>query len=220
MFCLLTAVLCGCTGKKANTEFQVQAVEITEEQLYKIYDQINTPGSANIRKGFFANIAEITSNHQLQKFEIKSDKDYEGTYSYNIFKYQDCNLILIYDDSNDLGWICGCIYYNNPVDSEKLKQAKTYDDIKKIDSAVESDSLIFSMVSADILISRNMYTPHFPLLNTEKTLHFTDDGLYLIQYKGNIFETDSPTSSAQKINSIEKIEDKVYNTVYELLCKQ
>ena len=78
---------------------------------------------------------------------------------------------------------------------------------------------IISMISADVLISRNMYTPGFPLLNTERTLHFTDDGLYLIQYERNVFETNSSTALSAKIDSIEKIEDKVYNTVYDELIK-
>lgn len=196
-----------------NTDKKLPSTVISDKQAHDIYSLICNPASTGeLPKGYMNDILNVAHFDSVNKFTLSDD-----TYYYNIFKYKDSTLVLIYDSEY---WACGCIYYNHPVNSEKLEQANTYDDVKKIDSAIESDPLAFSMVSADVLISRNMYTPSFPLLNTENTLHFTDDGLYLIQYESYVFEANSSASSSAKINSIEKIEDKLYNAVYDLLCEQ
>ena len=112
--------------------------------------------------------------------------------------------------------VCGCIYYNEVVSSAKLNEATTCEDVIKLDTAVESDPLWMSAVFASALISCKQYDTKNPLLDADKTLHFCDDGLYLVQYETFLGEL---SSAELKIASIEKIDDIVFNAVYEALSK-
>lgn len=212
-------LLCGCSSNNSKITIHensdivictddnpVSYYKIDENKMFDIYDVISDITSGE-QKGYLKDIYKITNVNQVKRFEVEGD-----IYYYNIFEYSDNKWVLIYDNEY---WVCGCIYFNEVLDLQKLNQAKTFRDVENIDSTLINNGCGLNQLSANILVNRRQYQLNY--LNTDTlnaTLHYTKEGFYLIQYDQPLYSIDS---SEIQVVSMEKIEDVVYNTVYTLL---
>lgn len=223
MLICLSALLCACSketgnyidmsGKNVmvyNTDKKLPSIDISDKQALVIHGLIYSPPSTGeLPKGYMKDILNIVHFEGVNKFTGSDD-----TYYFNVFKYKESSLLLIYDSEY---WTCGCIYYNTPIELDELKKSKTFKDVQKLDSTLTDNQIGLNELSSSLLFLRRGYQSNqdTDILNT--TLHVTDNGLYWVSYDSTLYLVESEEI---KINTIEKIEDKVYNTVYELLCKQ
>lgn len=219
----LSLALCACTeetencinilGKKImvyNSEEELNPTTISDEQAHDIYCLISKPPyTGDIPDGFMKQILDVAHFEAVNKLVLNDD-----IYYFNVFKYNESNLVLIYDSEHLL--TCGCIYYNTPVKSEDLKKSKTFKDIQMLDKSLTDNDLGFSETTGYFLISHSEYENDIDEGALSSTLHITDDGLYLVLYDNTLYTVDSEKI---KIISIEKVNDKVYNAVYDLLFK-
>ena len=215
-----TTVLCACSEKSqryinvagddiliCHNDEELNLEILSDEQTIKIYDLVKLPLSTGEKStGYINEIRNIAPFKEVKKFV--SDN---STYYYNIFKHKDSNLLLIYDNEY---FICGCIYYNKPIDSEKLKEAKTFGEVQKLDITLTDNEVGLNELSCYVLFSRRGYQSNYNADALSSTLHFTNDGLYLLAYDNTIY---SKNSSKIKISSIEKVDDGVFNKVYDLV---
>lgn len=223
MLICLSALLCACSKETENqinmsgenvmiynTDKELPPTVISDKQALDIHRLIYSPSSTGeVPKGYMKDIFNVVHFEGVNKFIIS-----EETYYFNVFKYKESSLLLIYDSEY---WTCGCIYYNTPIELEKLKKSKTFSDVQKLDNTLTDNQIGLNELSSSVLVLRRGYHSNqdTDILNT--TLHVTDNGLYWVSYDSTLYLVESEEI---KINTIEKIEDKVYDTVYELLCKQ
>lgn len=192
-----------------NTDKKITSVEISDKQAIKIHGLIYSPPSTGeLPKGTMTDIFDIVNFEGVNKFIVSNE-----TYYFNLFKYNKSNFMLIYDFEY---WVCGCIYYNDPIKLEELKESKTFSDIQKLDDTLTDNQIGLNELSSNLLFLRREYKSNQDNEILCSTLHSTDNGLYLISYD-NILYSDK--SDKIKILAIEKIDDKVYNAAYNLLRK-
>lgn len=193
-----------------NTDKKLPSTVISDKQALDIHSLIySSPSTGELPKGYMKDILNIVHFEGLNKFILSDD-----TYYFNVFKYNESYLLLIYDSEY---WTCGCIYYNTPKELEKLKKSKTFSDVQKSDNTLTDNQIGLNELSSSVLFLRRGYQSNKDTEILSSTLHVTDNGLYLVSYDNTLY---SVKSDEIKILAIEKIEDKVYNTAYELLCKQ
>lgn len=223
MLICLSALLCACSKETENyidvsgenlmvynTDKKVPSIDISEKQALDIHGLIYSPPSTGeLPKGYMKDILNIVHFEGVNKFILSDD-----TYYFNVFKYKKSSLLLIYDSEY---WVCGCIYYNTPIELEELRKSKTFRDVQKLDSTLTDNQIGLNELSSSVLFLRRGYQSNQDVEVLSSTLHVTDNGLYLVSYDNTLYLVKSEEI---KINSIEKIEDKVYNTVYNILCNQ
>lgn len=193
-----------------DTDKKLPSIVISDKQALDINSLIYSPSSTGeLPKGYMKDILNIVHFEEVNKFILSDD-----TYYFNVFKYNESYLLLIYDSKY---WTCGCIYYNTPIELEKLKKSKTFSDVQKLDSTLTDNQIGLNELSSSLLFLRRGYQSNKDAEILSSTLHVIDNGLYLVSYDNTLY---SVKSDEIKILAIEKIEDKVYNTAYELLCKQ
>ncbi len=201
----LTLVFAGCdtadTGAEKTENTNKKLIVITEQQAEELM-LLSQKTDGNME-----DVTTLFPEIEVNLFETEQ----EGTFSYTTFGYNESTIALIYDNYDD---ICGWLYYNEPVNLDDLNNAKTLEDIQKIDSTLTDNAHGFNENCAITLTNHRFYS----LVDTETgiistTTHFTEDGIFAVQYAQSL-DTDTPAKN--EILSIERIDDEVYNTVYAL----
>ena len=185
------------------------AVENTDKKTYTINEQQAEELMLLSQKidGNMSDVTNLFPEIEVNLFETEQD----GTFSYTTFDYNESTIALIYNNSDD---ICGWLYYSEPISLAELNEAKTLEDVQKIDSTLTNNAHGFNENCAITLTNRRGYS----LVDTETgiistTTHFTEDGLFAVQYSQPL---DSDNPAENEILSIERIDDEVYNTVHAL----
>lgn len=192
---------------KVRENDKLMNVEISREQMSRIWELCSEQLLSNtyiICK--IDDISNITEIKQVKEFVADNKK-----YFFNCFSYANYTLILIYDES---GVLYGSIFYNTEVSYKTLSECKTFDDVKRIDSTLDDDTIAINTLSVEMLLHLTGYQVFDNVYNEalfdEKTLHFTDIGLLFVGYK--LSETNKLV-----VSDMELVNNPVYNKVYNLL---
>ncbi len=191
------------------TDDTMTPYEITEEQASSLQTIADYPAALSDRQGgYLHDVGKLFPVNEVRMF----DTEQGDTFYYSTFRCNESTIAVIYDSDY---WICGWLYYNEPVSLEDLNNAKTLADVEKIDSTLTDNSHYFNHQSADTLVDHRGYSLFETGTDfTAATTHYTEDGLYVIQYSLPFYESNSEEN---EILSIERIDDEVYNTVCGLL---
>ena len=186
-----------------NDEKAVVFTDLDKQQVYMILNRVDSAANNNPINSYYytdkEGIKEISGNAQLRKFFVDNT-----VYYYNAFHYHDNILILIYD--SDTGAI-GAFYYHNFIDSGVLKKCTTLKDVLDLDSSF-NDEISNRVVNA----MNNTFELNLDCDNS--TMQVASDGVYAIKYT---FPISDGEPYRNKVESIEKINNKVINIIFQML---